>query len=111
MATQAITNMAQVCEGALRVMKAYNVEHAIWPSENIVIDRLLARRLELADAYAEIDLHFRSAWLKVASSRPTHEQPAPNATIQRFWRRRSVTKSSTIRSRSNTKAARARSGG
>ncbi|EMD83324.1 hypothetical protein C725_1225 [Pacificimonas flava] len=44
----------QVCEDALRADKAYNVENAILPSENKIIDRLLARRVELVSAYAEI---------------------------------------------------------
>lgn len=54
MATLLITNPTQVCEDALRADKAYNIENAILPSENRIIDRLLARRVELVSAYAEI---------------------------------------------------------
>ncbi|MCW2338151.1 hypothetical protein M2337_002384 [Sphingobium sp. B2D3A] len=54
MATQIMTDPTEVCEQTLRDKKAYNIEHSIWPSENIVIDRLLERRTELIHAYAEI---------------------------------------------------------
>jgi hypothetical protein len=44
----------EVCEEILRAEKQYNLDHAILPSENAVIDRLLGRRIELTDAYAEL---------------------------------------------------------
>ena len=44
----------QACENILIDDKTYNVEHNILPSENTIIDRLLARRLELNEAYAEL---------------------------------------------------------
>jgi len=61
-----MTDPTQVCEDVLRADKAYNIEHEILPSENRIIDRLLDRRLELADAYAEIHdkLHARRYGIK-----------------------------------------------
>ena len=61
MATRSMTDPTQICEDILRADKAYNIEKAILPSENRIIDRLLDRRLELVDAYAEIHekLHAR----------------------------------------------------
>lgn len=54
----------QTCENILIDDKTYNVEHNILPSENAIIDRLLARRLELNEAYGELydklDLHPRA---------------------------------------------------
>lgn len=47
MATLLMPDSTQVCEDALRADKAYNVENAILPSENRIIDRLLTRRVEL----------------------------------------------------------------
>lgn len=44
----------QVCEDILRKGRAYNIERGILPSENAVADRMLARGLELADAYGEL---------------------------------------------------------
>ena len=44
----------QTCENILINDKTYNVEHNILPSENAIIDRLLARRIELNEAYAEL---------------------------------------------------------
>ena len=44
----------QACETALRSELAYNGDHEILASENAIIERLLARRSELADAYVEI---------------------------------------------------------
>lgn len=66
MATLLLTDPTQVCEDELRSDRAYNVEHQILPSENKIIDRLLARRLELAEAYAEIHgkLHSRPYGIK-----------------------------------------------
>ena len=54
MATLQMTDPTQFCEDILRADKAYNIENEILPSENRIIDRLLDRRLELVDAYAEI---------------------------------------------------------
>lgn len=54
MATLLMPDPTQVCEDALRADKAYNVENAILPSENRIIDRLLTRRVELVSAYADI---------------------------------------------------------
>jgi len=54
MATAFMTDATEICEQTLRDKKTYNIEHAIWPSENVVIVRLLARRPELVQAYAEI---------------------------------------------------------
>lgn len=61
MATQLMTDPTQICEDILRADKASNIEKAILPSENRIIDRLLDRRLELVEAYAEIHekLHAR----------------------------------------------------
>ncbi len=61
MATHLMIDPTQVCEDALRTDKAYNIEKQILPSEVRIIDRLLARRVELVDAYAEIyeKLHAR----------------------------------------------------
>ena len=47
MATLLMPDPTQVCEDALRSDKAYNVANDILPSENRIIDRLLARRVEL----------------------------------------------------------------
>ena len=54
MATVLATDPSGFCEASLRKSKAYNLEHQILPSENAVIDRLLERRIELIDAYAEL---------------------------------------------------------
>lgn len=54
MATLLTTDPTQICEDALRADKAYNIENEILPSEVRIIDRLLARRLELVEAYDEI---------------------------------------------------------
>lgn len=48
------TNSKQACEDILKEEKRYNIEHNILPSENAVADRLLARHLELTDAYDEL---------------------------------------------------------
>lgn len=48
------SSQQQVCEQILREGKAYNVERNILPSENAIAERLLARRLELAEAYEEV---------------------------------------------------------
>lgn len=44
----------QVCEAILRSDLEYNQAHKIWPSVNRVIERMLARRNELSDAYEEL---------------------------------------------------------
>ncbi len=44
----------QLCEAILREDINYNIEHAILPSEIAVARRLLGRRTELRDAYAEL---------------------------------------------------------
>lgn len=61
-----VTDPTKICEDTLLADKAYNVEHGILPSENKIIDRLLTRRLELADAYVEIHekLHERQWGIK-----------------------------------------------
>ena len=41
----------KICEDILQAERRYNVEHKIWPSQNLVIDRLLARQVEAQDAY------------------------------------------------------------
>jgi len=47
-------NPQQVCENLLLEGKRYNIEHHILRSENAVADRLLARGVELKDAYDEL---------------------------------------------------------
>lgn len=47
-------NPKQICENILIEGKRYNVEHRILPSENAVADRLLARGIELTEAYEEL---------------------------------------------------------
>lgn len=47
-------NAKQICENILIEGKRYNVEHRILPSENAVADRLLARGIELTEAYEEL---------------------------------------------------------
>jgi hypothetical protein len=54
MTTPAPIDPAIICETILEEGKAYNIGHTILPSENTVADRLLVRRLELTDAYAEL---------------------------------------------------------
>jgi len=49
-----LTDPITACEDAIRTERAYNVEHHIYASENAVFDRLLLRRLELADAYRDL---------------------------------------------------------
>ena len=44
----------QICKDLLLEGKRYNNEHHILPSENAVADRLLARGIELQDAYEEL---------------------------------------------------------
>ncbi|MGN6701935.1 MAG: hypothetical protein ACTHKB_03100 [Burkholderiaceae bacterium] len=61
------TNAQQVCESILIEGKRYNMEHAILHSENVVADRLLARGIELKEAYDELHdkLHRHPPALKV----------------------------------------------
>jgi hypothetical protein len=49
-----VTNAQQICENLLLEGKRYNIEHHILPSENAVADRMLARGVELKDAYDEL---------------------------------------------------------
>jgi len=60
-------NPQQICEDILLEGKQYNIEHHILPSENAVADRLLARGIELKDAYDELHgkLHARPPALQV----------------------------------------------
>lgn len=44
----------QQCEDFLNSERAYNIEHSLLPSEVKIIDRLLARRLEMQEVYAEL---------------------------------------------------------
>ncbi|MDH2522855.1 hypothetical protein [Acinetobacter baumannii] len=46
----------QVCENLLLDKKARNIQADILPSENIIIDRLLERKVELQHAYSELYL-------------------------------------------------------
>lgn len=48
------TNPQQICESFLQEEKRYNNEHHILSSQNAIADRLLARRIDLQDAYAEL---------------------------------------------------------
>lgn len=43
-----------ICEEILHAEKRYNLDHEILRSESEVIDRMLIRRLELTDSYAEL---------------------------------------------------------
>ncbi|MGC5887279.1 hypothetical protein [Ralstonia pseudosolanacearum] len=54
MSSPQTTNPQHVCEAILSEGKRYNIEHSIQPSENAIADRLLARGLELRDAYNEL---------------------------------------------------------
>lgn len=54
MRTFQFINSKQICENILVEGKRYNVEHSILPSENAVADRLLARGVELTEAYEEL---------------------------------------------------------
>ncbi|MFU8158233.1 hypothetical protein ACNAQX_01605 [Pseudomonas aeruginosa] len=66
MSSPQTTNPQQACEAILIEGKRYNIEHGILPSENVVADRLLARGIELRDAYGELyeKLHPRPPALK-----------------------------------------------
>ena len=48
------SNPQQVCEAILSECVRYNLAHQIWPSENVVANRMLSRGIELRDAYAEL---------------------------------------------------------
>jgi len=67
MSSPQTTTPQQACEAILIEGKRYNIERNILPSENAVADRLLARRIELTDAYGELyeRLHSRPRALKV----------------------------------------------
>ncbi|MDB0544141.1 hypothetical protein LBW62_23095 [Ralstonia solanacearum] len=54
MGTSQFTSSKQICENLLVEGQRYNVEHSILPSENAVADRLLARGVELTEAYEEL---------------------------------------------------------
>lgn len=41
-------------EAYLRIQHLYNVEHKIWPGNNVVIERLLADNINMADVYNEL---------------------------------------------------------
>ncbi|MDZ4394746.1 hypothetical protein [Cypionkella sp.] len=57
------TDATKSCEDILHDERRYNVENMIWPSQNVVIERLLARQTEVRDAYAVL-------WDRL-SARPT----------------------------------------
>lgn len=61
------TNPQQICENILLDGKRYNTERHILPSENAVADRLLARGIELQEAYEElhVKLHAHPPALQV----------------------------------------------
>lgn len=61
------TNPRQICENLLLQGRRYNNEHHILPSENAIADRLLARGIELQDAYEELydKLHAHQPALRV----------------------------------------------
>ncbi|MGB5784974.1 MAG: hypothetical protein WBH11_06305 [Stenotrophomonas geniculata] len=67
MSSPQTTSPQQACEAILIEEKRYNIEHSIWRSKNAVADRLLARRVELRDAYDELykKLHPHPSALKV----------------------------------------------
>ncbi|WP_234710501.1 hypothetical protein [Pseudomonas amygdali] len=44
----------QSCEAILRKEMEYNIAHKIWPSVNRIVERMLARRIELQGAYVEL---------------------------------------------------------
>lgn len=48
------TDPTLACEATLRAERRYNEDHEIWPSQNAVVDRLLARQPEMIRAYREI---------------------------------------------------------
>lgn len=54
MSSPQTTSPQQACEAILIEGKRYNIEHGILPSENAVADRLLARGVELREAYGEL---------------------------------------------------------
>lgn len=67
MSSSQSTNPQQICEDILVQGRRYNIEHSILPSENVVADRLLARGIELKDAYEELHdkLHAHPPALRV----------------------------------------------
>lgn len=54
MMTQAKINPSDACEAILQQIKSYNAQHKIWPAQKAIIERLIARRIELTEAYAEL---------------------------------------------------------
>jgi hypothetical protein len=44
----------QLCEDVLRADIKYNTEHRIWPSLNVIAERMLVRSAELTEAYEEL---------------------------------------------------------
>jgi len=54
MTARQTTDPTIVCEEILRADKDRNIELRILPSETAIIDRLLERRIELVEAYAEV---------------------------------------------------------
>lgn len=48
------TTSTEICENVLKAIKAYNIEHGIAPTESALIDHLLARQIELRDAYEDV---------------------------------------------------------
>lgn len=48
------TTATEICENVLKAIKADNIEHGIVPKESALVDQLLARQLELRDAYEDI---------------------------------------------------------
>lgn len=54
MKTNPLTNPKDFCEALLQEEKNYNVQNRILPSETAVVERLLERSVEMADAYREL---------------------------------------------------------
>jgi len=54
MASTMTTDTTEICETILRKEKQYNEDKGIWPSQNRVVDRLLARQPEMVRAYREV---------------------------------------------------------
>lgn len=52
--TAGIADPVAACENVLHAVRARYVDSNVWPSLVTIIDRLLARRLELVDAYGEL---------------------------------------------------------
>ncbi|MDR0810160.1 MAG: hypothetical protein LBE86_13715 [Gemmobacter sp.] len=52
--TKNLSHPSDICEAILHEGRTNNAENQILPSENAVADHLLARRLEMTEAYAEL---------------------------------------------------------